>query len=34
MGREGRVEVRYGEDGSIRLGGHAVTCVQGFLVVD
>ncbi len=31
MGREGRVEVRYAEDGTVWLGGHAVTCVQGVL---
>jgi PhzF family phenazine biosynthesis protein len=31
MGRDGRVEVRYAEDGTIWLGGHAVTCVQGVL---
>ncbi|HEY7757954.1 MAG TPA: PhzF family phenazine biosynthesis protein [Burkholderiales bacterium] len=34
VGRDGRVEVRYADDGSIRLGGHAVTCVQGILVVE
>jgi PhzF family phenazine biosynthesis protein len=31
MGRDGRVEVRYADDGTIWLGGHAVTCVQGVL---
>jgi PhzF family phenazine biosynthesis protein len=31
MGRDGRVEVRYAEDGTVWLGGHAVTCVQGVL---
>lgn len=31
MGRNGRVEVRYAGDGTIWLGGHAVTCVQGIL---
>ena len=32
MGRDGRVEVRFADDGTIWLGGHAVTCVQGVLV--
>ena len=31
MGRDGRVEVRFDDDGSIWLGGHAVTCVEGML---
>jgi PhzF family phenazine biosynthesis protein len=31
VGRDGRVEVRYGDDGTILLGGHAVTCVEGRL---
>ena len=31
MGRDGRVEVRYADDGTIWLGGRAVTCVQGML---
>ncbi len=31
MGRDGRVEVEFGEDGVIWLGGHAVTCVEGTL---
>ena len=31
LGRDGRVEVRYADDGTIWLGGHAVTCVQGVL---
>jgi PhzF family phenazine biosynthesis protein len=31
MGRDGRVEVRYADDGTIWLGGHAVTCVEGVL---
>ena len=31
LGRDGRVEVRYGEDGSIWVGGQAVTCVEGSL---
>ena len=30
MGRDGRVAVRIGEDG-IRIGGEAVTCVEGTL---
>ena len=30
VGRDGRVHVRIGEDG-IRIGGHAVTCVEGTL---
>ena len=31
MGRDGRVEVRYAADGTILLGGCAVTCVEGRL---
>ena len=31
VGRDGRVEVRFGEDQTIWLGGHAVTCVEGTL---
>jgi PhzF family phenazine biosynthesis protein len=31
VGRDGRVEVRFGEDGEIWLGGHTVTCVEGTL---
>lgn len=31
LGRDGRVEVRYRDDGMILLGGHAVTCVEGAL---
>jgi PhzF family phenazine biosynthesis protein len=31
LGRDGRVEVRFGEDGSIWVGGQAVTCVEGVL---
>ncbi len=31
MGRDGLVAVRYADDGTIWLGGHAVTCVQGVL---
>jgi predicted PhzF superfamily epimerase YddE/YHI9 len=33
MRRDGRVEVRFGDDGTIWLGGHAVTCVEGTLTV-
>ncbi|MFG6147442.1 PhzF family phenazine biosynthesis protein [Halobacillus sp. B23F22_1] len=33
IGRNGRVEVRFKDDGSILLGGHAVTCVEGQLNV-
>jgi predicted PhzF superfamily epimerase YddE/YHI9 len=29
--RDGRVEIRFDEDASIWLGGHAVTCIEGFL---
>lgn len=32
LGRDGRVQVRLDEDG-IRIGGHAVTCVDGHLTV-
>ena len=31
VGRDGRVEVRFGDDETIWLGGHAVTCVEGML---
>jgi PhzF family phenazine biosynthesis protein len=31
VGRDGRIEVRFGEDETIWLGGHAVTCVEGTL---
>ncbi len=31
VGRHGRVEVRYLEIGSILIGGHAVTCIEGAL---
>lgn len=31
VGRDGRVEVRFRDDGTILLGGHAVTCIQGTL---
>ena len=33
IGRDGRVTVRFDEDGVIWLGGHAVTCVEGSLTV-
>jgi len=33
MGRDGRVEVRFDQDGTIWLGGSAVTCVEGTLGV-
>ena len=33
LGRDGRVEVRFADDGTIWLGGHAVTCVDGTLTV-
>jgi PhzF family phenazine biosynthesis protein len=31
IGRDGRVEVRFADDGTIWVGGHAVTCVEGSL---
>ena len=31
VGRDGRVEVQFGEDETIWLGGHAVTCVEDTL---
>jgi PhzF family phenazine biosynthesis protein len=31
LDRDGRVEVRFAEDGAIWLGGHAVTCIDGTL---
>lgn len=31
IGRDGRVEVRFNNDDSILLGGHAVTCIEGAL---
>lgn len=34
VGRDGRVEVRFREDGTILLGGHAVTCIQGTLCLE
>ena len=33
MNRDGRVEVRFADDGGIWLGGHAVTCIEGTLTV-
>jgi PhzF family phenazine biosynthesis protein len=33
VGRDGRVEVEFGDDDTIWLGGHAVTCVEGSLRV-
>ena len=33
MGRDGRVEVEYDIDGTIWLGGNAVTCIDGSIVV-
>ena len=33
MDRDGRVEVRFADDGTVWLGGHAVTCVEGTLIV-
>lgn len=33
VGRDGRVEVRFDQDGTIRLGGRSVTCVEGVLRV-
>ena len=32
LGRDGSVEIRFAPDGTIWLGGHAVTCVEGTLV--
>lgn len=34
VGRDGRVEVRFHDDGTILLGGHAVTCVEGTLYLE
>jgi PhzF family phenazine biosynthesis protein len=31
LGRDGQVAIRFGEDGAIWVGGHSVTCVDGFL---
>ena len=33
LGRDGRVAVRFGDDGTIWLGGHTITCVEGVLHV-
>ena len=33
VGRDGRVAVRFGEDGAIWVGGHSVTCVEGSISV-
>jgi PhzF family phenazine biosynthesis protein len=33
LGRDGRVAVRFGEDGAIWVGGHSVTCVEGSIAV-
>ncbi|MBH8605704.1 PhzF family phenazine biosynthesis protein [Thermoactinomyces sp. CICC 10521] len=33
VGRDGRVEVRFHDDGTILLGGHAVTCIEGKLIL-
>ena len=33
LGRDGRVSVRFDEEGTIWLGGHAVTCIEGVLQV-
>ena len=33
VGRDGRVAVRFGEDGAIWVGGHSVTCVDGSISV-
>jgi PhzF family phenazine biosynthesis protein len=33
VGRDGRVAVRFAEDGTIWVGGHSVTCVDGVLTV-
>ena len=33
VGRDGRVEIRFDDDGTIWLGGHAVTCIEGTLRV-
>jgi PhzF family phenazine biosynthesis protein len=33
VGRDGRVEVEFGDDETIWLGGHAVTCIEGTLRV-
>jgi PhzF family phenazine biosynthesis protein len=33
LGRDGRVTIRFDDDGAIWLGGHCVTCVEGSLIV-
>lgn len=33
LGRDGRIAIRFGEDGTIWVGGHAVTCIEGRLRV-
>ena len=33
MGRDGRIAVRFDDDGAIWVGGHAVTCIEGVLTV-
>ena len=33
LARDGRIAVRFAEDGTIWVGGHAVTCVEGLLTV-
>jgi PhzF family phenazine biosynthesis protein len=33
LGRDGRVAVRFDEDGTIWVGGHSVTCIDGSLTV-
>ena len=33
-GRDGRVEVRFNDDDSILIGGHAVTCIEGTLNIN
>jgi PhzF family phenazine biosynthesis protein len=32
--RDGRVQVRFSDDGAIWIGGHAVTCIEGSLVAE
>ncbi len=32
--RDGRVEVRFEDDGAIWLGGHAVTCIEGTVTIE
>lgn len=33
VGRNGRVEVRFADNGKILLGGHAVTCIEGIIKI-